>query len=354
VQPRLGWSRRIGIVIALLALGGTVVLAGGFGTRGAPQPVAVSASPRRTLAATPTLRITDAPAAATPHGAPSIAKPATEVTTDATWDARVTLTTAGIPRNQLTLRIYRNDTMALEVPVRAGRTMLVRDIPLEQGLNAISAAFVASGGEGPRSAGVSLTLDDIPPEIALSDPVDHAVINAPLVTLRGQTEPEATVTVQNLSSGARLSTATADAQGRFQVGIGLTPGGNDLEITARDKAGNTARAARSITRGAGVADVQLSMTRTSFRVRSLPATFDVTLLVTDASGLAVDRAPVTFSLSPPGLPTSTFQATTELGHAAWLAVTLPEGLQVGSGFVTARVTLPDGATLQQTTTFTVR
>ena len=77
-------------------------------------------------------------------------------------------------------------------------------------------------------------------------------------------------------------------------------------------------------------------------------------MVIDANGLAVDGAPVTFSLSPPGQPTSTYAATTEAGRASWIGVTLSEGLQAGNGFVTARVTLADGSTIQKTAPFAVK
>jgi hypothetical protein len=110
----------------------------------------------------------------------------------------------------------------------------------------------------------------------------------------------------------------------------------------------------SVTRGTGVPDAQLQLSKTSFRLRNLPTQFDATLLVLDANGVAVEGASVTFSLSPPGAPTSTYSATTAAGRAAWQHVTLPDGLQAGDGFVTARVTLGDGTSLQRIVSFTIR
>ena len=70
--------------------------------------------------------------------------------------------------------------------------------------------------------------------------------------------------------------------------------------------------------------------------------------VTDRAGRPVRGAAVTFSLSPPGLPTSTFETATANGYAQWPGVTIPrEGALTGRGLVTVRVVLPDGQTVQQ-------
>lgn len=350
VQPRIPWTRRIGIVIALLALGGTVVLAGGLGGRGTPG---ASSSPARSGNPTLTPRPTKAVAGKTPAVAPVLAKPASSVTAKPTWSTRVTLAPTGIPRRDLRLRIYRGDKQVVEVAVRRGQSMPVRDIPLKSGSNVITAVFVAPGGEGPRSKAVTITLDDVGPSLSLSQPQNHDIVNAPSVTLIGTSEAGSTVAVRNLTD-PRTQSGDADDDGLFTLVIGLAPGANDLEVSAADALGNVSRVELTVTRGSGAANVELTLSRTTFRVHQLPATFDVNLLVMDADGLPVEGAAVTFSLSPPGVPTSTYFATTTTGHAAWLGATLPDGVQAGDGFVTARVTLESGSTLQETVPFTVR
>jgi hypothetical protein len=266
----------------------------------------------------------------------------------------VTLTASGIARKDLQLRIYRNDQPVLDVPVRKnGSSMQVRNIPLKNGSNAVSAVYVSPGGEGPRSNIVMLTVDDSVPRIELTAPRNHDIVDAATVTLIGVTDPAATVGVTNLTK-AHTGAATADDQGRFTVAIALEPGGNDLEITSTDAAGNAGTLTITLTRGSGSRDAQLTLSNDIFRTRQLPATFDVSLLVIDANGLAVDGAPVTFSLSPPGVPTSTYSATTQAGRASWPGVSLSEGIIAGNGFVTARVTLADGSTLQRTASFVVK
>jgi cytoskeletal protein RodZ len=51
------------------------------------------------------------------------------------------------------------------------------------------------------------------------------------ITIRGETEPNATVTVDNL---AENPTVTADGDGRFEVTVSLVPGSNVIELTADD------------------------------------------------------------------------------------------------------------------------
>ena len=351
VQPRIPWTRRIGIVIALVALGGTVVLAGGFG-HGADKPPASSSShPTATGASTP--RASAVALGAIPKTAPALAEPSSTVTAKKTWTAQVTLTATGIARANLKLRIYRDDQAIMDVAVRRSATMSVRNIPLKRGSNAFTAVFVSPGGEGPRSNVVTLTLDDVVPRISLTQPQNHAVIDAASVTLTGQTEAAATLIARNLTH-QDTATTTAGADGRFSLAVTLLAGANDLQITATDAAGNVGQTQLTVTRGSGGASAHLTLSATTFHLAQLPATFDVTYTVTDANGLGVDGATVTFSLSPPGVPTSTFQATTQSGRASWPGVTLSGGIQAGDGLVTARVTLPGGPTLQRTATFVVR
>jgi hypothetical protein len=79
------------------------------------------------------------------------------------------------------------------------------------------------------------------------------------------------------------------------------------------------------------------------------------VLVVDAEGVTVDDAEVVFSLSPPGLPTTTYRTVTVRGEASWLDVSIPrDGAVAGEGFATARVTLADGSLVDVVTTFAFR
>jgi hypothetical protein len=232
--------------------------------------------------------------------------------------------------------------------------MTVRNIPLKGGENSITAAFVGPGGIGPASAPVTITLDQVAPSLRVSAPLEGAVINSPSAEVRGITEPGVPVTVVNTSNSTKAA-VTAAADGGFQTTIELGPGKNDLTITVADAVGNTSSNSRSVVHGTGKADVQLTISKDTFRLGRLPATFDADVLVFDADGAAVDGAAVVFSLSPPGQPASTYNATTDQGTATWLGITLArDSTEVGTGLVTASVTLSDRTVLRASVPFEVK
>ncbi len=352
VRPPLSWPKRIGIVAAIVAIGGTVVLAGGI-LSGNHGP-AGSGSPRPSVSSVPGHSSQLSDGTAVPDAAPVITAPDAAVTKVASWTAVITIPTLSVPRQDLHLRIYRNGKQVREVAVGKGATMTVRNIPLRRGDNSITAAFVGPGGAGPTSTAVTITLDQVAPGLRVSAPADGDVINNPSAEVRGITEAGVAVKVSNASNSAK-SEVTAAADGSFQTTIELGPGGNRLTISVVDAVGNTATSSRTVVHGTGKADAQLTLSRDRFRLRRLPATFDVDLLVFDSNGQAVDGVAVTFSVSAPGQPTSTNETTTDHGTASWLGITLArDSTEVGTGFVTASVTLTDGVTLRKTAPFEVK
>ncbi len=351
IRGPLSWPKRVGILLALAAIGGTVVLAGGVLTNHTP---ASSGSPHSGASGLPAHSNQPSGGTAVPDAAPVITPPDPAITKVATWTAEITIPTLSVGRQELHLQIYRNGKQVRDVAVRKGATMTVRNIPLRRGENTFTAAFVGPGGAGPVSTAVTITLDQVAPGLRVSAPADGDVINSPSAEVRGITEAGVAVTVRNASNSAK-SEVTAATDGSFQTIIELGPGGNNLTISVVDKVGNTATSSRTVVHGTGKADAQLTLSKDGFRLRRLPATFDVDLLVFDANGQAVDGVAVTFSLSPPGQPTSTYEATTDHGAASWLGITLArDSTEVGTGFVTASITLPDGFVLRKTAPFEVR
>lgn len=351
VREPLSWPKRIGILIALVAIGGTVVLAGGALTSQAP---AGSGSPRPGVSGSADHSSPPISGTAVPDVAPIIMPPDAAVTKVAAWTVEVTIPTLSLRRQDLHLRIYRDGKQVRDVLVRKGTTMTVRYIPLKRGANSITAAFVGPGGVGPVSAAVSITLDQIAPSLRVSAPAEGAVINSPAAQVRGITEPGVPVTVLNASNGEK-SEVMAAADGGFETTIELGPGKNNLSVSAVDGVGNTTTSTRSIVHGTGKADVQLTISQDTFRLRRLPATFDADVLVFDADGVAVDGAAVTFSLSPPGQPASRYDATTDHGTASWLGITLArDSTEAGTGLVTVAVTLADRTVLRDSVSFEVR
>jgi hypothetical protein len=351
VRAPLSWPKRIGILVALVAIGGTVILAGGALTGHNPT---ASGSPRPGTSGTPGHSNQPVPGTAVPDVAPVITPPDVAVTRVASWTAVITVPTLSIRRQDLLLRIYRDGKEIRNLAVRKGSTMTVRNILLRRGENSITAALVGPGGVGPVSAAVAITLDQVAPSLRITAPVDGAVINSPSAEVRGITEPGVPVTIRNASNSAK-SELTAVADGSFQSMIELGPGKNDISISVADSVGNTTTNTRSIVHGTGKADAQLTISQDTFRLRRLPATFDADVLVYDADGAAVDGAVVTFTLSAPGQPTSRYDATTDHGAASWLGITLTrDSTEAGTGFVTVMVTLADRTVLRDNVPFEVR
>ncbi len=77
----------------------------------------------------------------------------------------------------------------------------------------------------------NVTLDTVPPPLAIDSPVDRFLTREPLLTVLGRTEAGATVTGLG-------STTAAGPDGTFELSVDLTEGENLLLVTARDAAGN--------------------------------------------------------------------------------------------------------------------
>lgn len=72
------------------------------------------------------------------------------------------------------------------------------------------------------------------PELRVVDPAgDVAAHGSDRITVRGVTEPNATVTVSGLRENPSV---TADDEGAFEVTVRLVPGSNEIRLTARDPA----------------------------------------------------------------------------------------------------------------------
>lgn len=74
------------------------------------------------------------------------------------------------------------------------------------------------------------------PELRITDPAgDVSAHTGETITLRGMTEANATVTVSGLPENP---STTADAQGAFEITVGLLPGSNEIHLVARDPVTN--------------------------------------------------------------------------------------------------------------------
>lgn len=345
------WPRRIGIALGLVLVGGTIVLAGSGALDPGEDP---TRSPAPLRSATTSPGATSSLLPSSPLPAPSLEGAATAVTREREWQVTVSIPD-GIPdRRRSVVLVFRNEEVVAEAPLAREKEQVIGDIPLRRGANRLSVAIRGPSGEGPRSADLVVTRDDIAPAISVLSPASGAEVNAERVTVSGETEAGAQLTLSNATTQRTTSAAVA-ADGSFMSEIGLAPGTNELGLRATDAAGNVATTQLTVIRGEGVAEARLTLSETDFAVRRLPGAISLRVLVVDAQGATVDGAEVVFSLSPPGLPTTTYSTVTTRGEASWLDVLMPrDGATAGEGFATARVTLADGSLVDVLTPFTFR
>jgi cytoskeletal protein RodZ len=158
------------------------------------------------------------------------------------------------------------------------------------------------------------------PDLRIIDPPGNVSGYTELeITIRGETEPNATITVDNL---AENPTVTADADGGFEVTVGLVPGSNVIELTADDPV--TGRVSETESRTIVVVTAEVSPS-------AAPAVVELT---EPASGITV-RGPVTVAgragpnealtvtagLQRP--PTPTFTITDAAGSSVTPSITPP-------------------------------
>jgi hypothetical protein len=335
----LSLGRKIGVLVVLAALGGAIILAAGGvgGGRTSTPLVSPSATAGVAIAGTPR------PITPPPTGVPTITPPKATLVTTRAIDLRLTVPDPGTTMDGLEVRIYRNTKLLKAQPVLDTGRIKVKGVPLRRGSNHLTATLGNTGGDGPRSAAVSITVDDQAPKIKVRSPRNLTTLNQDRVTITGRTDGGLTVTGKDSASGSTATTA-ADAAGAFSFSLRLAPGRNSISIRARDVAGNLGAEQLVIVRGDGRPSVQLRLSRKTLPLTSLPLTIDAHVTVLDANGRPVQGAKVAFAIAPPGQLTDTFEATTKAdGTADWSGIRIVrQGTTRGDGLVTARAVLPRG------------
>ena len=291
---------------------------------------------------------------ASPPPVPTLVAPDPALTSLAAIDVSGTVPTEGRRSTEYRLRIYVNDRFARERPLADEVTFTVSEVPLVEGENEITAALFDDGSEGGLSAPITIVRDSTPPAIRIARPEDDATVYGATETLRGRTQPGASLELSLVGSAEEL-TATVAGDGRFEALLPLQIGENVFVLRSQDQAGNEASTRLSVTRAMTLASLDLTVSLTELALTDLPATLDVVAHVRDELGQASDGAEVTFSLSPPNRGTTTYRATTAGGEAAWRdMVVAGDARAVGIWLVTVLVTLPSGEELRGDASFSVR
>ena len=243
-------------------------------------------------------------------------------------------------------------TPVREMAVGETPAFVVAELPLAAGRNEISATIVGPSSESEPSASITYVLDTTKPAITISSPKNKAKVNGPTVTIKGKTQGRSELVARNETSGA-VGTATAKSDGTFAIKVGLGAGTNTIKVTATDPAGNSSSKAITVRRGAVEATVRLTASSSRFSAAKLPRPLVLTAVVTDPNGRPISGVPVSFTVSVPGVPAITGDATTNASGVATYRLTIPKGATTGSGPATALATTEEFGDLSTSIVITI-
>lgn len=289
-----------------------------------------------------------------PPPAPTLLTPPEAITREQNVDLAGTLPTGLRADQRYRLRVYVNGDLVRERDLPAEFDFTLKDVPLERGTNEIRAAIVGDGGEGSRSAPISVLRDDVAPVIRIARPDPGSAVYGEFESLRGRTEPGASVRITDEATDELLPTVV-QPDGRFETTLSLAMGENRFSLRSEDQAGNAARTRLVVVRRQSRADITLNVNPTELTLADLPARLAVGVVLTDELGEPAEGAEVSFSVSPPNRATMTYVTTSEGGRASWPDLLLADdGRASGTWLVTVHAVLPSGIELREDESISVQ
>lgn len=340
---RLPLPASVLLVVAIVALGGAVLLSGTDLLRGTVAGVgaAFSGALDRLVPASSTA----APTEIIGFGAPALSAPPNKYTNQATADVSGNVPSSIAGAKGVSVRLYRiakDSPPALvgEQAVGGTPSFIFAAVPLAPGENDFVATLVGAGRESGQSPVVAYVLDMAPPTVTISAPRNGTLVGAASVTITGRTKGGSSITARDEANSAS-ATATAAADGTFKVTISLAPGPNGITIRATDPAGNVASTVLSLQRSSG--QLLISLSASPYRISAKAGgTIVLTALATAPDGSAVAGASVTFTLAMPGMSVVLQEETTDgTGTATWPAPIPPGAATSGlTGLATVQLTTP--------------
>jgi len=215
-------------------------------------------------------------------------------------------------------------------------------VSLSEGDNVFVAAIQTPAGEGQISPSVDWILDTTPPAIKIISPLANAQLSASAVDVTGVTDAGATVTIRNEQApGGAPGNQVVGADGRFNLTVPVVAGSNTIDLTATDRAGNSADTSVTVTRDYGQLAAHLSVSPSKFPVTS-PTSVTLTVHATSVNGGPLANANVTFTVSIDGLgPIVSPELTTDATGTATWQVTISGGVP-GPGQANVLITSPAG------------
>ncbi len=342
---------RLGLIAAVLALGGGVLY---VGLNGVGMVVGGIGSTLGGFIGHVTATPTPAPSVNATVGAPSIQQPTEPYTSETNVDLIVTVP-AGLAgdvdhRIRVYLTLPDQNPAAIQEAALGDTAKNVIPVQLSNGINDFSVTIVGPDGtESDPSAVVRYVFDNVPPKITVTTPKNNAIVNATSVVLNGKTQARTTLLARNDANGSSVG-GTAESDGTFKLSLSLATGVNTITISGTDPAGNASELILKLRRGSGKLTVTLSASVYQIKLAKLPEPVTLFATVTDPDGQPLADADVTFTLSMPGIPTVTIDVKTDAAGKASFKTTVPKGADVGQGSATVLVT---SATLGSTEDYTV-
>ena len=334
----------LGVGVLYLGAGGLGSLVGGIGSAVGGFVVSVTATP------------TPKPSVATVSDAPTLQEPSEPYTKETTVDLVVTVPPEVVGDPTQRIRVYRALKDQVPAPIQdaplAATPQTIIPVELTKGINDFTVTIVGPGGESAPSAMARYVLDQAPAKITITSPQEGTVVNGEAVDIVGKTQGRSTVIARNAANGSSIAGAAA-SDGTFSLSVALGTGINEIAITGTDPAGNVTEMVLTIRRGNGKLTATLGASAYRISIAKLPLDLTLRATVSDPDGNALVGAPITFTLSIPGIPTVTGDQLTDADGRASFTTSIPAGADPGQGGATVLVSSDTFGSTEDFTVITI-
>ncbi|NNC02241.1 OmpA family protein [Corallococcus exiguus] len=342
---------------------GPVTVTGGNWTFTVPGPLANGS---QTVSAVSTNGTTNS-TAATSTFTVNVPAPTVAISTPANGSTvtNPNVTVTGTAANATTVTVTFQGTNYGPITVTGGNWSQALPGPLADGTYTVTAVSTNAQGTNSSTATTTFTVDQTPPVVAISTPLDGAILNTPNVTVTGTSTDAAFVTLT--FDGASYGPISVDASGNWSFALPgpLAEDTYTVTATATDAAGNTSTpdsstftvdltaptvAISSPADGAIIGTNTVTVTGTSTGATSVTLTYGGTNygpIPVDASGNWSYALPVTL---PEGPNTVTAVSTDAAGNTSTTATST---FTVDLTVPTVAISTPGNGTSVNTATVTV-
>jgi len=159
---------------------------------------------------------------------------------EATNSANISIN--GFSESGVEVELYKNEISIGKTQVTENGDFVFKDITLEEGDNSFSAiANSKNAGSSDGSIPMLISYDNKIPELKLTNPTEKELtVDYADFDIIGETEKGVNVTING-------KLAVVDDSGKFKLKMQLNMGKNELEVVARDIAGNESKSKVTIT-----------------------------------------------------------------------------------------------------------